>query len=291
MLETARMPNARTTPSARHSVLLFFIATLLFTWGLQLPAVLAKLGVLPGPVERFVPLAALGGFGPLVAALLCARVEPGGPGVRGLLRRYRIWRVGVAWYAIALGLLPALYVVGVAVYGVAGGDSAGLWFFPPENAQHVSAMFLMPMVEEIGWRGFALPRLQQRYTALQASLLLGVVWALWHVMMFILQDVPSETFTIALADIVVGSVFFSWIYNHTRGSLLLAVLAHAGVHLNNPAHALPNAIPLAIQTAVLIVFAGAVLWLDRGVWREPHVERVMGLCLRPFPTRPRFRRA
>jgi membrane protease YdiL (CAAX protease family) len=268
MLETMPTTNVRAT---RHSALVFLVAAVLFTWALQLPAVLAKVGVLDGPVERFVPIAALGGFGPFVAALFFARFEPGGPGIRGLFRRLLIWRVGAGWYAIALGLLPLIYVIGAALYRLADDEVA--WFFPPENAQHVAALLVVPLVEEIGWRGFALPRLQQHYSATQASLIVGAAWSLYHVMMFVLQNVPATGFALGLGDVFVASILFSWIYNHTRGSLLLAVLAHAAAHLNNPAHAIPNMTPLAIQASALVILSGVLLAFDRKAWREPYVEQ------------------
>lgn len=268
MLETLPSTRSRSTLDSVH---VFCAGALLFTWALQLPAVLAKVGVLPGPVERFVPLAALGGFGPLVVALLVARFEPGGSGIRGLFRRLKIWRVGAGWYAVALGLLPAVYVVAVAIYRSAGGEVP--WFFPPVMAQHVAALLVVPFVEEVGWRGFALPRLQQRYSALSASLILGVVWCLYHVMMFVLQDMPGTLFAVGMADVFVGSVIFSWVYNHTRGSLSLAVLLHMSAHLNNPTHAVPDVRPLAIQTLAVAVLAAVLLIADRKAWRAPYVEQ------------------
>ncbi|HMI84551.1 MAG TPA: CPBP family intramembrane glutamic endopeptidase, partial [Polyangiaceae bacterium] len=150
-----------------------------------------------------------------------------------------------------------------------GGPDAGRWLYPPENAQHVSAMILMPLVEEPGWRGFALPRLQPRYGKLGASLLLGVLWAFWHTMMFILQGATSLIFIVSIANIIAGSVVFSWIYNRTRGSLFIAVLAHVGVHWNNPYHALPdNFTPFAVYTVAIAVAACAMVLGDRSTWQE-----------------------
>ena len=269
MLDT--LSNVRARP-AFDSSSAFCAGALLFTWGLQLPAVLAKFGVLAGPLERYVPLAALGGFGPLVAALVVARIEPGGPGIRGLFRRLTIWRVGAGWFAVALGLLPAVYVAAAALCRLAGIEVP--WFFPPETPQHIAALIVVPFVEEIGWRGFALPRLQQRYSALRASLILGVVWSAYHLLMFILQDFTASIFAIGLVSVFVGSLIFSWLYNHTRGSLLLAVLMHASAHLNNPTHAAPDVRPFVIQTAAVIVLAAVLLFADRKVWLKPHVTQI-----------------
>jgi hypothetical protein len=185
----------------------------------------------------------------------------------------RTWRVGIGWYAVALGLFAAIHVAGTAVYVLLGGQHAGRWLYPPENGQQIAAMILMPLVEEPGWRGLALPRLQQRHGRLGASLLLGVGWGFWHTTMFILQGSTSLTFAIAIVNIIAGSVIFSWIYNRTRKSLLLAVLAHAGVHLNNPYHALPgNVAPFVVYTAAIAVAAIALVIADREAWRPLHPE-------------------
>ena len=125
------------------------------------------------------------------------------------------------------------------------------------------------MVEEPGWRGFALPRLQPRYGALGASLRLGVLWALWHTMMFILQGTTPFTFVVSMASVILGSVVFSWIYNHTRGSLLVAIVAHVGVHWNNPTHALPaNVTPYVVYTVAIAVAACALVLGDRKIWQN-----------------------
>lgn len=265
------MLEPRSTSSAgggKEKTFVFFAAALGIIWVLQLPALLAKVGVIAGPVERFMLLGGLGAFSPLIAAILAARLESGGAGVRELFARLAIGPVGAIWYVVALGIFAAIYVAGTAVYRALGGADTGRWLYLPENPQHIVALILMPLVEEPGWRGFALPRLQERYGALRASLLLGVFWALWHTMMFILQGATPLIFVVSMANIIVGSVVFSWIYNHTRGNLLLAILAHVGVHWNNPYHALPEKMtPFVVYTVAIAVAACAMVLGDRKVWR------------------------
>jgi uncharacterized protein len=257
-----------------HGTFPFFVGALGITWLLQLPAVLAMQGVIAGPVERYLLPAALGGFGPLIAAVLAARLEAGRPGVRALFGRMRIWRMSPVWYLVAIGLCGAIYVAGTTVYRVFGGDDAGRWLYPPETPQHVAAMIVIPFAEEPGWRGFALPRLQQRYGALGASLVLGVLWAAWHTMMFVLQGATPLVFVVAILNILAGSVVFSWIFNRTRESLLLAIFAHVGAHLNNPFHALPgNITPFAVYTVAIGVVAVLLVLVDRRAWavRSPQL--------------------
>jgi uncharacterized protein len=267
------MPDSNSRTAQR--TLPFFQVAFGITWLLQLPAVLALRGIIPGQMERFMLPAVLGGFGPLLAALLVSRFESGGAGVGALLGRLRIWRVNAAWYIVVLGIFAAIYAAGALVYTLLGGSVGGRFFYLPENGQQVAAMIVVPLAEEPGWRGFALPRLQQRYGALRASLLLGIIWGAWHTTMFILQGFSPAVFAIAVVNILAGSVIFSWIYNRTKGSLLLAILAHVGAHLCNPYHALPgNVVPFVVYTVAVAVFASAVVLGDRRAWRDPLPLRV-----------------
>ena len=267
-------PVQRAVPLALHretpgGTLLFFAIALGGIWVLQVPALSAKMGLIEGPAERYILPAALGGFSPLVAAIVAARHERGGDGVRALFARFRIGQVGAVWYVVALGIFAAIYVTGTAVYRALGGTDAGRWLYPPENAQHVAAMIMMPLVEEPGWRGFALPRLQRRLGALRASVVLGLLCASWHTTMFILQGTTALDFLVAFLNIIAGSVVFSWIYNRTRGSLTTAVLLHVGVHWNNPMHAVPGQpTPFVVYTVAIAIAACALVVLDRKAWEE-----------------------
>ena len=255
----------------------FFVAALGFTWLLQLPAVLAKFGIIAGSVDRFMLPALLGGFGPLLAALFAARIERSKPGAWSIFQNLRTPGVGAGWYLIALGTFTAIYVAAVAIYKIAGGSEPLPWLYPPENAQHVSALLVMPFVEEPAWRGFALPRLQQRFGALEASLRLGILWALWHTAMFILQGTTAFMFVVGMLNVCAGSVVFSWLYNHTRGSLAIALFAHVGVHLNNPFHALlTRPTSIVVYTLALVVVAVGLVIVDSKIWRPRDLASANG---------------
>jgi membrane protease YdiL (CAAX protease family) len=234
-----------------RSVWIFFGLALGGTWLLQLPALLGARGILPGGVAPYMIPAALGGFGPLIAAIVAARSE--GPGrVRALFATLRPQTGLVAWYLVALLAFPLIHVLGEAAYRLGAGVPAGAWLYPPDNPQRWSALLLMPLVEEPGWRGFAMPRLAERYGWLRASWLVGIAWAAWHALMFALQGFDAHAFALGMMMIAAGSVVFGWLFDRTRGSLLAAVIAHAGVHLDNPTHALPD------QLKAYGVFAAAV---------------------------------
>jgi membrane protease YdiL (CAAX protease family) len=242
----------------------YFVLAFAITWGLQLPAVLASRGVLPGPADRYMALVGLGAFGPMLAAMIAARIE--GSGIRALFRPLLTWRVGGRWYLAALGLPGGIFVIAAAAYNLLGHDEQLL--YPPNQAAFVAAAVVFPFGEEVGWRGFALPRLRDRYGPLVASAVLGVLWTLWHIPMLTLQGVSPLLYVVFVPFLIGGSVLFTWIYQHTRGSLLLAVLAHVGTHLNNPGHAMPGrSTPMVIHTAAYVILAVALVACDRRAWK------------------------
>jgi membrane protease YdiL (CAAX protease family) len=261
-----RLGESHGTGRKRAGVGLFFPLALGITWALQAPAVLAKYGVLRGTVEGWMGLAALGTFGPLVAAIVAAWLENRRAGLRALLWPTRARRAGAYWFALALFAFGAIHVAGVAAFNALGGSGAR-WLYPPENVQQVAAMLIVPIAEEPGWRGFALPRLQARHGPVRATLLIGAVWAAWHTMMFALQGNTGLLFLAAAANILAGSFVLTWLYNRTGGSLAIAVVAHLGAHLNNPSHALPgNPTSFLVYTAAIGVAACALLLADRRAW-------------------------
>jgi len=171
-------------------------------------------------------------FGPMVTALIVTALVGGKDGLKALLRRQVQWRVSIGWYAVAIGLPIALELVTVAL-NVALGAHAPTWdvMRPWPTILGMTALYMVfsgPLGEELGWRGFALPRLLERfaahpYGALIASLILGVIHAAWHLPMFLVgeMDVPS------ILGTIIGAVLVTWLVQHTQGSVLLAVLFHA----------------------------------------------------------------
>lgn len=230
----------------------FFAVALGMIWALQTPALLCKFGVLEGDATRFDGLAGLGAFSPLVAACFAARRE--GPGqVRALFARLRPALRDARWYLVAFATFPVVHVLGEATYRLFAADSPGAFFYPPTEPQHVVAMILIPFVEEIGWRGYAMPRLVERHGALRASALVGLGWCGWHATMFALQGFTPTVYAASMAMLFAGSFVFGWLFVGSRGSLVVAWLAHVGVHLDNPTRALEQ------SATPYLVFVGAAI--------------------------------
>jgi membrane protease YdiL (CAAX protease family) len=252
---------------------LYFVLAFAVTWVLQLPALLAHEGVIDGPPERYMTLVGLGAFGPMVAAMIATRIE--GTGLKALFRPLGTWRVGVPWYFAAFLLPGAIFVLAAATWNALG--HAEPLFYLPDNAAFMAAAIVFPFGEEVGWRGFALPRLTKRIGPLAASTILGIVWTFWHVPMLTLQGVTPAAYIAFVPFMVSGSMFFTWIYVHTRGSLLLAVVVHVGAHLNNPGHAMPGRYaPIVIHTVAYVLLAAMLLIFDKTAWRR--TEQVQVIC-------------
>lgn len=221
---------------------IFVAGTLAFSWGLWS---LLLFEVVPSAAT--VPLIMLGGFGPFVGALLALRLT--GRSVRTWLRSNLRYRIRVRWYLLAVGLPLVLVVGSSVVYVTAFGGSYAfdelvpVWVF---GLGFVLTFFLGGGQEELGWRGFAQPALQDGVSALAASLLVGVVWFVWHVPLFFVpgssqMGLPMLPYA---AGVLATAVVLGWLYNAT-GSLLVPWLFHASV---NPAAAYFLAGVAALQT-------------------------------------------
>ena len=171
-------------------------------------------------------------FGPLIAALIVALLAGGRRELWALLRQLARWRVHPIWYAIALlgpfvlaGLTALLAIAaGAPVRGTGAYSdwrSIGLFF--------LSTVIIVGLFEEVGWRGFALPRLQLRIDAIWAALVLGVLWALWHLPELISDPTRQRPPVQLLIWTLALSVIFSWLYNSTNGSLPIVIICHAAI--------------------------------------------------------------
>ncbi len=227
---------AKPNPIRRYPLAAFFILAYAISWGLSL---FAARGALPFAVPPVVAL--VGGllyhFGPALAGIGVAAALAGRGGVRGLLRPLGRWRVGVGWYFF-IALYPlTLRLAAVNLERPFGGpapvffdsQSLGLPAASPLLLAlpiFLSTLILTGVAEEIGWRGFALPRLQTRFSALIASLILAVLWAPWHYNPLNLPGI-RPVIPWHLLSVLAMTILMTWIYNNTRGSLLIAILFHA----------------------------------------------------------------
>jgi membrane protease YdiL (CAAX protease family) len=169
-------------------------------------------------------------FSPSLSALIVAWIVGGWSEVTRLLAGFTRWRVGWRWYfwAAFLFLGPlAIVIVYQVVAGPTGGVPAGESWGTLAGIV-LFTLFSGPIAEELGWRGFALPHLQARHSALSSSLILGVVWTCWHLPLFFTTGATQVgiPFPIYLVLVTTLTIYMTWLYNNTQGSLIVTVLAH-----------------------------------------------------------------
>lgn len=244
----------------RHSLIFGILLMFLLTW----PLMLANAGFLPFQLPF--PLSLMPGYGLIAASLIMTGVTIGRSGVVGLLKRYLIWRVGWKWYAVAFLLLPACMLAGVLLNAAVTRTSLDFSSVMAHNIFGPSAnlfLFILPFFlvdlltngEEMGWRGYALPRFQARYSALLSSLLLGVIWGIWHLPIY-LGHWNLSSFLVFMVKVPVEAIFYTWLYNNTKGSLLLVSLMHSA---GNTAGAfLPLASTVSASNLGALIFQVAV---------------------------------
>jgi len=227
---------------ALHHSVAFFALTLGVSWALWLPlafqdtlglAIPDGLGTLPIIV---------GGFGPAIAAVIMTWRGDGT--VRALLKSVLDWRQHPRWYLVALFLTPVMIPVGSAMYAASGGVldlSVLVQRLPMYPVQFVFVVFLGGGQEELGWRGFALPRLQAAYGGTVASLVIGVIWAVWHLPVFAIPAASQygQAFLPYAVGVLGFSVLLTWLFNGTGGSVLLAMLFHASLNASSTLYPIP----------------------------------------------------
>jgi membrane protease YdiL (CAAX protease family) len=223
----------------RYPVLTFFVLTTVLGW----LAVIVGTALMPIDAEH--PMTPLHGIlvffiaSPSVVGILLTAIIDGREGLRELFDRAKRWRVHPKWYAAALLLFFALSGLSYVVQGLLGGPLAPINFVE-QLAFFIPISLMACLLEEFGWRGFALPRLQRRYNALVSALIVGLGWALWHLAINYLglsgQYGGSLLFLLLLISTqfnFADSVLLSWIHNNAQSSMLLMILGHFSITMGN----------------------------------------------------------
>jgi membrane protease YdiL (CAAX protease family) len=261
---------------ARHPLIGYFTLAYALSWSVEIPLAASA----QGWTEWRAPFALhyFAAYGPLLAAVIMAWITEGGAGVRDLGARMVQWRVRPVWWLVALS--PAfLYGVGAVVLRILRGSWTDVGLlgrvnFLPDLGLAAFLLWLLTygLGEETGWRGFALPRLQRGASALSASLLLAALWIVWHLPAFLYLPTYMKLGVTVLPGfalgIVAGAVVFTWLYNGTRGSILLAALAHATLNFTSGSPVGDPVIAALISTAVMVWAVVVIL-----VWKPATLSR------------------
>lgn len=240
------------------TLIAFFAITFGLTWGLGASLMLFydQIVAIFGEVTPSNPLFILAVYAPGIAGVILVLYHYGLSGLGSFLRRLTLWRAPAAWWLFLILGIPAVFYGGAALKG-----GIGPFPFSPWTAALpalVSALLLGP-IEEFGWRGVALPLLQRKYAPFWASLILGVIWALWHIPAFFISGTPQSAWSIVpyFVGIITLSVILTPLFNDARGSLLIAALFH--FQMNNPVW--PDAQPWDV--VILVIAAVVIVILKR----------------------------
>jgi CAAX protease family protein len=256
---------------ARYPLVSFFVMAYVFSWIVWLPWVLGEDGARVLPPGLSVPTSAArlllaAGIlaGPSLSAFIMTATTEGREGVRRLLGRLVLWRVGIPWYLFSLLGVPLIMLLGTMIYSgdmpnlaALGGPS----YLPSYLVTYAFVMILGgPLFEEIGWRGFALARMEAFHGPLLGSVILGALWALWHLPEFLVPSWAASSggggmlgITLFIVTAITFTIVITWVFNNTRASVLLAILMHTSIDAFTiplgeifPARAVSSALPFII---------------------------------------------
>ena len=242
----------------KHQLITFFALSYLIMFGVIFGFIYFRPSQ---PLQRWSLVWLFSVFSPSIGALIVSWISGGMPEIKRLLSGFTRWKVGFAWYFWAAFLILGPLAI-TLIYKALGNPSPGI--IPGETILTMSetilfTLFSGPIAEEMGWRGFALPRLQGRYNALVSSLILGVIWTCWHIPLFFLTGATqmSIPFPIYLVLVLTITTYMTWLYNNTRGSLIITVLAHYAYNLT----ALLTGVLGLMPASLFYMMAGGLLGL------------------------------
>jgi CAAX protease family protein len=225
-------------------------------------------------------------YTPTIAALLIAWRWPGAGGVRELLRPLGRWRVHPGWYLLAiLGPFPLLLLADL-IYVLFGGKAPEHWLAPPSGTAEggmsaiaftIGAVIAGALGEELGWRGFGQRRLQKGIGALYAAIVIGILWSTWHLWPAVVPGGLSlfswTDFPQTYVRLTSTAILYAWLFNGTRGSLLLVLVAHGAYNIDNSIVGTPasdvHTIPIIVAAlhalaAIVVIVATNPRTLTRG---------------------------
>jgi membrane protease YdiL (CAAX protease family) len=242
----------------------FFLLTFLVSWTCFFGSAAARTAAASPATGVAGAIYLVGVFAPAIVALALTARASGRAGTFALVRRMVRLPSGARWYLFALGYMAGIKLAAALVYRVVVGASPPFGE-APWYLLVLAIPFSTPVQsgEELGWRGYALPRLAARFGLARASLGLGAVWGLWHLPFFFIAgvDKTGQSLPVYLLGTTALSVAMAWLYWRTGGSLFVTMLMHAAV--NNTTEIVPTA--MAGATRPFSLNASLVAWLALGI--------------------------
>jgi membrane protease YdiL (CAAX protease family) len=254
----------------KHALVVFIILAYGLTWLIVLPLVLEGLGLIllanwMRVLHYFAPA------GPALAAIIVTGIKRGRDGVRSIWERMTRWRVGPVWVFVAVALIWVFYLAAGAIIMLTGQPWPDIGLFG--SVRYLPYMTFMGawllwvfsygLGEETGWRGFVLPHLQGRHSALVSAILVSLIWAPWHAPFFFydtnLQAMGPAGTVMWIVGMMSGSVWQTWLYNSTRGSILMVALWHGTYNLFTAAEGASIGPVAGFITIFLMIFVVSIV--------------------------------
>ncbi len=221
----------------------FFLLSFGISWLIWISMILFSPGA-----DYFLPLLFFGAFGPSLAAIFMLLMYGSNEEKKSFGKRLiGVKRMGFKWFLFILLIFPAILLLGYFFYFLVGGSYPSLadYFEGIENiSDGLSLLLIMllggPLAEELGWRGYSLDRLQRKWGMLMGSIILGIIWVLWHLPLFFIEGTSQFQKGFGLAfwswafQLIVISLIFTLVYNKTGKSILAAILLHLMANIAYP---------------------------------------------------------
>lgn len=247
-----RHPQVPINRRLSRELILFFLLSYLIAWASWFPSFLHP--------SSFSLLSFVGLFAPAIAATIVSLVFEGKQGLTRLLRRLAMLRFAPLWYVVTLLLIPSLFFIVVAIGSGISKKPLAAYLLPASPFFVLLAFVWLMLInsgEEIGWRGFALPRLLNAINnPLLASLLLGALWALWHLPIYLVPGQSSIPLPLFLFFTIGLSVLYTVVFLQTSGSLLSVVLLHASTDI------VPRILNMVAFTSFTWLWVSILTWVS-----------------------------
>jgi membrane protease YdiL (CAAX protease family) len=246
----------------KHSLLAYFILAYAFSWLVGIPLALRAQGI----IRMQIPFSLhyLIAYGPMLSALIVAGLTGGVSGLKTLFSNMTRWRVKPRWWLFAATPLVFYFLTTCVLWLLQGKPIdvitlGEIDFLPPLGLLALPLWILtFGIGEETGWRGFALPRLQKGRSALSATIILWVLWALWHLPLFF-YTYPVSVIPGFLIGLLAGSIIFTWLYNSTRGSVLMTALWHGAFNFTTACVSCKADVSTAVISTLVMIWAVLVV--------------------------------
>ncbi len=246
-----------------YPLFLYFMLAYLISWFFMVPLALAKQDFIEWPLGFSAHY--LAAYGPVLSAVLVSALTSGKEGLRKLLGGMIYWKVRPVWWIIAVSPVILYFLMSALNYFLTGffynikllGE---IKFFPNYGFWTLLLWILTyGLGEEVGWRGFALPRLQKNRSALSATIILWIFWSIWHIPAFFYLYESSILIPFLIGQFA-GAIFFTWLFNSTAGSTLMVIIFHGTFNFITASKGGEGTVA-AVLSSLIVIWSVTVIFL------------------------------